>query len=206
MLELAILVIFPLAMLTSASMDMLTMTIPNKISLVLIGGFFLLAPFVGMGWSDFGLHLLAGAAMLLIGMGLFALRWIGGGDAKLFAATGLWIGFNLHLFEYALLAAVFGAILTIALLFFRSLPILAWLVRAPWLARLHDKEEGVPYGVALALAGLVIIKVFLFDMSHLTGFLRALSFIGLGLALVGIGWLYQRVIFPQEGEQRERNA
>ena len=60
---------------------------------------------------------------------------------------------------------------------------------------------------AMALVGLTIIKVFVFDMSQLTGFLRALSFIGLGLALVGIGWLYQRMIFPQDRpEQQEQET
>ena len=50
---------------------------------------------------------------------------------------------------------------------------------------------------SLALIGLVIVKVFLSDMAHLTGIWRALSFIGLGLALVGVGALYQRIIIPQ---------
>jgi len=70
------------------------------------------------------------------------------------------------------------------------------------------------FGVALLLAGFVlrsrparlasaavvaltIAKVFLVDMSGLTGVYRALSFIGLGLVLVAIGWLYQRILFPQ---------
>ena len=69
------------------------------------------------------------------------------------------------------------------------------------------------YGVALLLFGiafrsqparlasaaitlLTVAKVFLVDMSGLTGVFRALSFIGLGLVLVGIGWLYQRLLFP----------
>jgi len=69
------------------------------------------------------------------------------------------------------------------------------------------------YGVALLLFGiwqrsqparlasaaitlLTVGKVFLIDMSDLTGVHRALSFIGLGLVLVGIGWLYQRLLFP----------
>ncbi|MBX9824431.1 MAG: DUF2339 domain-containing protein [Xanthobacteraceae bacterium] len=69
------------------------------------------------------------------------------------------------------------------------------------------------YGVALLLFGIVfrsqparfasalitlltIGKVFLLDMAGLTGIYRALSFIGLGLVLVGIGWLYQRLLFP----------
>lgn len=44
---------------------------------------------------------------------------------------------------------------------------------------------------------LTIAKVFLIDMAGITGFFRALSFIGLGLVLVGIGSLYQRLLFPK---------
>ena len=44
---------------------------------------------------------------------------------------------------------------------------------------------------------LTVLKVFLFDMAGLTGIWRALSFIGLGLVLMGIGYLYQRLLFPR---------
>jgi uncharacterized membrane protein len=44
---------------------------------------------------------------------------------------------------------------------------------------------------------LTIAKVFLIDMAGITGVFRALSFIGLGLVLVGIGSLYQRLLFPK---------
>lgn len=47
-----------------------------------------------------------------------------------------------------------------------------------------------------AVVALTIGKVFLVDMSDLTGIFRALSFIGLGVVLVGIGWIYQRMLFP----------
>jgi uncharacterized membrane protein len=54
-----------------------------------------------------------------------------------------------------------------------------------------------PARFASALITLLTIgKVFLLDMAGLTGIYRALSFIGLGLVLVGIGWLYQRLLFP----------
>ncbi|WP_105199718.1 DUF2339 domain-containing protein [Pseudoalteromonas sp. T1lg10] len=55
--------------------------------------------------------------------------------------------------------------------------------------------------VGVALLALVIAKVFLVDMANLTGLLRALSFIGLGLALVGLGALFkwlQRQHMPSE--------
>ncbi|QDL96068.1 DUF2339 domain-containing protein [Rhodopseudomonas palustris] len=47
--------------------------------------------------------------------------------------------------------------------------------------------------------GLTICKAFLIDMSTLTGVYRALSFMGLGLVLVAIGWLYQRILFRPRG-------
>jgi uncharacterized membrane protein len=48
-----------------------------------------------------------------------------------------------------------------------------------------------------AVVLLTVAKVFLIDMADLTGAWRALSFIGLGLVLVGIGFLYQRLLFPR---------
>ena len=49
-------------------------------------------------------------------------------------------------------------------------------------------------------ATLAVLKVFLVDMQGLTGLYQALSFIGLGIVLLGIGWLYQRLLFPQRAE------
>jgi uncharacterized membrane protein len=44
---------------------------------------------------------------------------------------------------------------------------------------------------------LTVLKAFLIDMSALTGVYRALSFMCLGLVLVAIGWLYQRILFSR---------
>lgn len=49
---------------------------------------------------------------------------------------------------------------------------------------------------ALAIITLTVAKAFLFDMSNLTGLYRAASFLALGLSLIGVGYLYQRVVFP----------
>jgi len=48
-----------------------------------------------------------------------------------------------------------------------------------------------------AIVALTVAKVFLIDVWSITGIFRALSFIGLGLVVVGIGLLYQRLLFPQ---------
>jgi uncharacterized membrane protein len=49
-----------------------------------------------------------------------------------------------------------------------------------------------------AVIALTIVKAFLIDMSTLSGIYRALSFICLGLVLVAIGWLYQRILFRRQ--------
>ena len=48
-----------------------------------------------------------------------------------------------------------------------------------------------------AVVILTVLKVFLVDMHDLTGVYQGLSFIGLGVVLLGIGWLYQRLLFPR---------
>ena len=48
-----------------------------------------------------------------------------------------------------------------------------------------------------AVVVLTVLKVFLVDMADLTGIYQALSFIGLGVVLLGIGRLYQRLLFPR---------
>jgi uncharacterized membrane protein len=47
---------------------------------------------------------------------------------------------------------------------------------------------------------LTVLKAFLVDMSSLTGVYRALSFMCLGLVLVAIGWLYQRILFSRRAQ------
>ena len=87
MFDYPLLVMFPLVMAFAGAMDMLTMTIPNRLSLLLIGGFLIAAPLAGLGWHGFAMHLAAGLVVLLIGFGLFAAGWIGGGDIKILASS-----------------------------------------------------------------------------------------------------------------------
>ncbi|HCX67320.1 MAG TPA: peptidase, partial [Rhodobiaceae bacterium] len=74
---------------------------------------------------------------------------------KFVAATMLWVGMS-DLLVYLLLASVFGGILTLLVLAFRSLPLPLFMLRQDWIARLHDRKEGIPYGVALAMGGLMV--------------------------------------------------
>jgi prepilin peptidase CpaA len=135
-----ILMLFPAMMAFAASTDLLTMTISNRVSLILAGGFFALALICGMSVMAFA---------------FFTQGWIGGGDAKLAAATALWLGFD-HLLPYLVYASLFGGALTLALLQFRLAPLPAMLARQDWVQRLHRKDGGVPYGIALAAAALAV--------------------------------------------------
>jgi prepilin peptidase CpaA len=147
--------LFPALMAFAASSDLFTMTISNRLSLVLAGGFFLLTLLTGMSLVAFGWHLAAGALVLAISFGFFTQGWIGGGDAKLAAATALWFGFD-HLFDYLIYASVFGGVLTLLLIQFRKLPLPNVLARQPWIQRLHETGGGIPYGIALAAAALAV--------------------------------------------------
>jgi prepilin peptidase CpaA len=81
------LLLFPALMAFAASSDLLTMTISNRLSLALAGGFFLLALVTGMTLYAFGMHLAAATVVLVVAFIFFSQGWIGGGDAKLVAAT-----------------------------------------------------------------------------------------------------------------------
>jgi len=149
------LLLFPALMAFAASSDLFTMTISNRLSLALTAGFFLLTLAIGMDLPTFGMHLGAAALVLVVSFGFFTQGWIGGGDAKLAAATALWFGFD-HLLDYLIYASLFGGALTLLIIQFRKLPLPAPLARQPWIQRLHDSGGGVPYGIALAAAALAV--------------------------------------------------
>jgi len=165
--NLLIIAVFPLAMALAAATDLFSMTVPNWISLLLVVGFAVLAPLVGFGWSDVGLHVALAAAALIVTFAMFSFGWIGGGDAKLFAATCLWLGPEVIL-VYGIYAALIGGVLTLLLLFLRNMPLPANLYSQGWLVRLHNPKEGIPYVIALAAAGLVVYPhtPFMAALSH----------------------------------------
>ncbi|WP_295808231.1 prepilin peptidase [uncultured Nitratireductor sp.] len=155
MLEAAVFVIFPFCMVFAAISDILSMTIANRVSLILLAAFLVLAPFAGMEWAQIGLHLAAGALVLSATFVLFAVGGMGGGDAKLLAATAVWFGLSVALIQYLVLASVFGGILTVALVYFRNSPLAHFTGGNALLQHLANGKAGVPYGIALGIGGLV---------------------------------------------------
>jgi prepilin peptidase CpaA len=142
-------------LIVAAGWDIASYTIPNTIQLALMAAFAGFVVAAGIPLSVAGTHLLCGLAGLALGFTLFALGYIGGGDAKFFACAALWLGFH-DMAAYTLVAAVLGGGLSLLLLSFRTLPLPVSLTRQGWVARLYNPRSGVPYGVALA-AGFFII-------------------------------------------------
>jgi prepilin peptidase CpaA len=154
-LDLGRLLLFPALMAFAAASDLFTMTISNRVSLALALGFVALALLSGMGLYDLLSHIGAGAAVLVVAFGCFAMGWVGGGDAKVAAAAALWFGFG-HLLNYLVYASLFGGALTLLLLQFRQWPLPYPFAGQAWLTRLHAKESGIPYGIALAIGALTV--------------------------------------------------
>ena len=151
----ALFALFPIGMAYAAVSDLLTMTISNRLVLALLAAFVLAIPFSGMDFNTVGLHLATGGVVLVVAFAFFAFGWIGGGDAKLAAVAALWIGWESAL-PFVAYASVIGGILTFLLLAFRARMLPAFALRQEWVMRLHDPKVGVPYGVALAAAALIV--------------------------------------------------
>ncbi|KAB7784424.1 prepilin peptidase [Methylorubrum populi] len=149
-------VVFPFLMAYAAASDLLTMRISNRVTGLVFAGFVLYAVASGMALTDLSLHLAAGALTLVVTFVLFARGWIGGGDAKLAASTALWIGLG-HLSDYLILASILGGPLTLSIVCARRYPLPKLAMKFPFAVHLHDTKTGVPYGIALAAAALVVL-------------------------------------------------
>ncbi len=148
---------FSLAMIYAAVMDVLTMKIGNELILFLLFTCAVFAPFAGFSLAQIGFGLIAALLVFFFSVAFFVMGWIGGGDGKLASVTALWMGVG-NTFQYLTYVALFGGILTLGLLMFRSLNLPHALKDTLWVARLHSANSGVPYGAALGLAGLFAIK------------------------------------------------
>lgn len=147
--------VLPALVIVAAVKDLTSFTIPNWISLALAAAFPVAALAAGLPLPQIGLHLAVGVGALVAGMVLFALRWIGGGDAKLLAVAALWLGWS-ALTPFLLVTLLAGGALSLGILSLRA-PLLRPFVLSgpPWFIRLAEPEEGVPYGLAIAVGALV---------------------------------------------------
>ena len=156
MLVATIFVVFPFCMAFAAVSDLLSMTITNRVSLMLVLSFAVLAPLTGMDWAQYGMHFAAMAGVLAVTFTLFAAGGMGGGDAKLLATTALWMGFGPELFNYVLISAALGGALTLGILHYRGSAFEVYTGGNIFMRNFADRTKGVPYGIALGIGGLIV--------------------------------------------------
>jgi len=151
---------FPLLMIFAACMDLLTMRISNKISIALLLAFAPLAalsglPFWTLDLHSIGMHYACGLCLLLFTFALYAFGKIGGGDAKLAAASAVWMGWG-PVIDYLLIASLLGGALALLILFGRTFALPLFMLKQPWIVNLHKPKGRIPYGVALGLAAVIV--------------------------------------------------
>jgi prepilin peptidase CpaA len=154
-LQTALLLVFPGLAIAAALSDVTSMTIPNWMSGLLVLAFFPAALAAHAPLATVGLGCALGAVALAAGAGLFALRWIGGGDAKLLAASLMWMGVP-GAGPFLLWTAVAGGVFGLGLLGLRRMTAESGFpLRSPaWVERLLQPAGDIPYGVAICFGAL----------------------------------------------------
>lgn len=149
----ALLCVFPALVIAGALSDVTTMTIPNWISAALIVAFFPAAFAGGLPIGEVAAHVGVGFVALLLGMVMFALRWIGGGDAKLMAGAAMWLGLA-GAPQFLLWTGLTGGLFALLLMQARAVG-QVYVGRAPrWVGRLLEPKGDIPYGVAICVGAL----------------------------------------------------
>lgn len=146
--------IFFIALSLAAFYDATSLRIPNFIPLAMVLGFLLSISLNSPELNQLANHVAVGLGVLVISFGLFAFRVIGGGDGKLLAAGALWFQWGMPVMTYALNVVLAGGVMCILILLFRNQPLPLTLHKIEWLDRLHQKDQGIPYGIAIALGGI----------------------------------------------------
>ena len=153
-LQAALLTAFPALVIIAALTDATSFTIPNRISWLLLAVYAPITLLLGRPLAEMGVEVAIGLAALIAGMGMFAAGWIGGGDAKLFAVSALWLGWS-GLPVFLVVTALAGGGLAVLLLNARADILKPYFAGAPtWFNRLVTPGADVPYGVAIAAGAL----------------------------------------------------
>jgi prepilin peptidase CpaA len=149
-LHIATVLAFAALLLWAAGADIHRLTIPNWVSLAMIGLYpvhVLVSP-VPVNWS---IAVLIAVATLAVGFLLFAFKMIGGGDVKLLTATALWTQPALFP-SFIFLTAIAGGVIGLAILLLRRRRMAPAAVDSG-----HSVGPAVmPYGVAIAVGGLMV--------------------------------------------------
>jgi prepilin peptidase CpaA len=157
----------PIIIALSAMTDVYNYIIPNKFNLFLIFSFYVFALLnPEFSYNDILSHSLAACLVLSIVFLLFSFGIIGGGDAKLIAASSLWFGFN-DLGKYVIFIVLFGGIISLFFLAWRKTKPLAFYDKFIPLKRMFYgpecqqnkvlKKRSIPYATAIMIGFFVTL-------------------------------------------------
>lgn len=146
--------VFPLCLVIAGTGDALSMRISNRLNLLIGLSFFPMAFAAGMPFSMLGAHVATGLVLFVAGYLLFAFRLFGGGDAKLLAAAGLWLGYPASL-GFLVFTALAGGGLAMAVGFWSLIKLSSESQRGFISRRLGFLNPDLPYGLALAAGGIL---------------------------------------------------
>ena len=153
MANLAIFLIFPALVAFAGITDFLSMTISNRLCLLIGIAFIPVAISAGLAPAAMAGHFACAAMGLTIGFTAFSFGWVGGGDAKLFSMVALWLGWS-QIVSYTVITVLAGGALAIVYLGLRLVPA-GWMQVASQRVASFSQTE-IPYGVALAAAALIV--------------------------------------------------
>ena len=146
--------LLPFLVVVAGAHDFLTLRIPNWLNGVIALAFFPMALMTGMPAEMMLWHVLAAAVILALSFGLFSFGFIGGGDAKMLAAAGLWFGWP-AVIAFLVLTAIAGGVLAIAVKLWGLVEIEREVWGNAWVKRWLGFKADLPYGIAIA-AGTIL--------------------------------------------------
>ncbi len=151
---LLVLSVFPIMLVAAGIGDFLTMRIPNWLNGAMIIAFFIMVFVAGMPFEIVKWHLAAAGAVLVGGLILFFTIQFGGGDAKMLVASALWIGWT-ALVPFLLYTAIAGGGLALIAIIWRRIGHEHDMRGGVRFSGLFNKDVKIPYGVAIAIGGIL---------------------------------------------------
>ncbi|NQU60201.1 MAG: prepilin peptidase [Rhodospirillales bacterium] len=149
---------YPLALAYAVVSDSRRLIIPNGACIVIAAAFLSAALAGGFGLTLMAWHFGVGAGLFGVGLFLFSQRIMGGGDVKLLAAVGIWVGWG-DLWPFLYLTAILGGGLALCIFFAGRLgKIFPFLTSIAWMQEDAGKKQPIPYGVAIGLAAIIMFS------------------------------------------------
>jgi prepilin peptidase CpaA len=146
---------FPAMMIIAGIGDALSLRIPNLLNQIIFASFFPIAWAAGMPLEVFGLHFLTCIVLLILGFLFFSANVIGGGDAKLLAAAGIWFG-PVQAAPFLVQSVIAGGVLALIVVIWTRIS-LSWEIHeGPFSSKVASLRPQIPYGYAFAIGAILV--------------------------------------------------